>query len=121
MDNEVIKLLKDMSKIDLSAGIIMFFIIWFFSSLTNGMIYLLGIVVSLLNFIVSAYITVNFLKYNKRNKYMPIITFFKIAAIIAIAAPFIKSITLTFFYMLGFVSHYILLIINCIKNRKGSV
>ncbi|MBW6408898.1 hypothetical protein [Clostridium weizhouense] len=124
MNNENVKLLRDMIKIDLGIGIIMFFIICLFSSLINGIMYFGGILISLLNFILSVYITLNFLEYNKRNKYTPIITFFKIAIIIIIAIPFIKSITLMFFYMFGFISHYILLIINCIKNiknRKGSV
>ncbi|SFC33071.1 hypothetical protein [Clostridium uliginosum] len=121
MNKGINKFLKDMVKCDLISGVIISLLIWLISSFTYAEIYLIGISISLINFIVSGYVTINSLEYNKRNKYIPIISFIRIILIIAISMFFINDITIMSYYMFGFISHYILLIANCIKNRKGSV
>ena len=117
------KLLQQMIYYDLGSGILISLLIVLFSSFLNSMIYFVGIVVGLLNFICSWYVTDKFLFKNNSNSILILlITIFRILGIIIIEIPLRNNAKFIALYMAGFISHHIMLSISClIKNRKGSV
>lgn len=121
MNKEMNKLLLQMVKYDLGSGILVSLIVILISTFVNAGIYMLGICVALTNFLVYGYIIAKYLgKYKKQ--WIIVVTYFLRMAFIAITIlPFVKNILHVIYYMIGFISHYILLIVFGIKNRKGSV
>lgn len=117
------KLLRQMLNYDLGSGILISLLIVLFSSFVNSMIYFLGIVVGLINFICSYYVTSKFvLRDNSNGTIAFLITVLRIIVIIAIAVPLVNNVTLISFYLAGFISHHIILGSSCLINsRKGSV
>lgn len=80
-----------------------------------------GICVSLLNFLAYGYTIEKLLGKSKRQWVIVITYFIRMGFIVITILPFVKNIEHMAYYMSGFVSHYILLVVFGIKNRKGSV
>lgn len=121
MNKEVNKLLLQAVKYDLGSGLLISLIIILISTFVNAGIYMVGICVALINFLASGYITEKFLTKNKVWVIIPTY-FIRMAFIVITILPFVKNIQYMIYYMTGFVSHYILIIVFSIKkNRKGSV
>ncbi|EES50609.1 hypothetical protein NE172_11865 [Clostridium botulinum] len=121
MNREPIKLLKDMIKLDLRGGLLVSLIISILFSFKDASIYFIGIIVSLISFMINVYIIISFLGYNNRNKYITMSVPLKIGIVILASLPFIKNVEYISFYMCGFISHYVFLTFSSIKSEKGSV
>lgn len=118
MDKDINKLLFRMIKYDLVIGMFICLAIGFSYSFIYTKVYFSGICVALMNFVFSGYITSKFLN----NAIMHLLlSILRITLILITLIPFIKSNVYMIYYMMGFVSHYIILVIFGVKNRKGSV
>ena len=117
------KLLRQMLNYDLGSGILISLLIVLFSSFVNSMIYFLGIVVGLVNFICSCFVTEKFLfKEGANGTIALLITIVRIMGVVIVAVPLVNNVTFISFYLAGFISHHVILGSSCvIKNRKGSV
>jgi len=82
---------------------------------------MVGTCVALANFLAYGYIIERCLGKEKRQWIIPVTYFIRMGFIIVTVLPFVKNIEYLVYYMVGFVSHYILLIGFSIKDRKGSV
>ena len=121
MNKEMNKLLLQTIKYDLGSGALVSLVVALFSTFINGGIYAVGICVALANFLASGYIIKRYLG-KKTRQWIIIPTFFvRMAFIVATILPFRQNLEHMIYYMVGFVSHYILLIGFNIINRKGSV
>jgi ATP synthase protein I len=121
MNKEVNKLLLKMVKYDLESGLFIALIIRIVSNFANAGSYLVGMCVAAINFFVGGYVISNYL--GKGGKALIIIAsyFLRMGFIVIAMLPFIKNINLVAFYVAGFITHYIVLVVFGIKNRKGSV
>ncbi|WP_297712410.1 ATP synthase subunit I [Clostridium sp.] len=122
MTEDLNKIVKSVAKNDLISGIVLFLIFVFLGKYKSGAILLVGTIVSMVNFIVSAFATNKFLRKSKKNKS---ILFFlsyliRIVSIVAIAVVFSKKISYLLAFLIGFFIHYIILVITTIKVQKGS-
>ena len=68
MAEDLKKLVKSVAKNDLMSGIVLFLILVFLGQYKSGAILLVGTIVSMVNFIVSAFITNKFLSKPEKNK-----------------------------------------------------
>lgn len=110
MNRDMNKLLKNVTKYDLISGLLMFLVIGFIKSFTFATIYIIGISVALINFVISAYMTFKYLGKEGHAAKVLIVSFLRVALIIIIAACFIKNTKYITFYIIGLVTHYAVLI-----------
>lgn len=119
MSKEMNKLLHHMIKYDLGSGILISLLIVLSSSFLNAMIYFLGIIVGMLNFICSYYVTDKFLlKEGSGAAITLFITIFRIMFVVIVAIPLVNNLKFIALYMSGFISHLIILSISCIIKNK---
>ena len=122
MTEDLKKLVKSVAKNDLISGIVLFLIFVFLGQYKSGAILLVGTIVSMVNFIVSAVITNKFLSKSKKNKailfYLSYLI--RIVSIVAIAVVFSNKMSYLLAFLIGFLIHYIILVITTIKVQKGS-
>lgn len=119
MSKEMNNLLRNTIKYDLGSGILISLLIVLSSSLLYAMIYLLGIVVGLLNFLCSYYVTNKFLfKQGASSVIALFITIFRIMLVIIIAVPLVNNLKYVALYLAGFISHLIIMSISCILKNK---
>lgn len=121
MSKEMNKLLQKTVKNDLGSGLLISLVIGLISSFMNAGIYLLGICVALINFIVNAKIIKNYLGKEKKQWIIVATSYLRMALIIITVLPIIKNTEYIIYYMIGFISHYLIIVVSNIKNRKGSV
>ena len=121
MDKEMNKLLMHMVQYDLVSGLFISLIIGIISTFSNAGIYLVGISVSAINFFVSGYVISKYLRKGKKQLFIIASYFLRMGFIIITILPFVKNMNFMIFYIIGFSSHYIILMAFSIKNRKGSV
>lgn len=121
MNKEMNKLLLRTVKYDLGSGLLISLIILLISTFVNAGIYMLGICVALINFFASGYVIGKFLTKSKAWIILPTY-FLRMAFIFITILPLVKNIQYMICYIIGFSSHYVLLVVSSIKkNRKGSV
>ena len=122
MTEDLNKIVKSVAKNDLISGIVLFLIFVFLGQYKSGAILLVGTIVSMVNFIVSAFITNKFLNKPKKNKSIlfSLSYLIRIVSIVAIAVVFSKKISYLLAFLIGFIIHYIMLVITTIKVQKGS-
>ncbi|NAS18278.1 hypothetical protein GND98_010460 [Clostridium butyricum] len=119
MSKDMNKLLQQTIKYDLGSGLLIALLIVLSSSLLYAMIYLLGIVVGLLNFLCSYYVTNKFLfKQGAGSAIALFITILRIMLVIAIAVPLVNNFKFVALYLAGFISHLIIMSISCILKNK---
>lgn len=121
MNKEINKLLLPIVKYDLVSGLFITLIIWIISTFTNAGSYLAGMCVATTNFFVSGYIIAKYIEKNEKQYFVFASYFFRFGFIVISMLPFVKDNNLIVCYTVGFISHYIVLIVFSIKNRKGSV
>jgi len=122
MNKGVNKLLLKTAKYNLASGLLISLIIVLISTFINAGIYMVGICVAVVNFFISGYVIGKFLGKNKKVWIIIPIYFMRMTFIVITMLPFAKNIQYMIYYITGFVSHYVLLIVFRIKeNRKGSV
>ena len=122
MNKAMNKLLLQMVQYDLGSGLFISLIIGIISTFISAGSYLAGISVAAINYYVSGYVIVNYLGKDKKQLLIIVSNFLRMGFIIITILPFVKSVNLMIFYIAGFITHYlIMLIVFSIKNRKGSV
>lgn len=120
MKKEMNKLLLQMVKYDLGSGLLISLMIILISTFINAGIYMAGMCTSLINFLISGYVVRNCL--TKSRAWIILVTYFlRMGFIILTIIPFVKNMQYTIYYIVGFCSHYVLLIGSNIMRRKGSV
>ena len=122
MTEDLNKIVKSVAKNDLISGVVLFLILVLFGQYKSGSILLVGTIVSMINFIVSAVITNKFLNKPQKNKAIlfPVSYLIRIVSIVAIAVVFSNKISYLLAFLIGFFIHYIILVITTIKVQKGS-
>ena len=122
MTKELNIIVKSVAKNDLISGIILFLILVLLGQYKIGAILLVGAIVSMINFIVSAIVTNGFLNKPQKNKTIlfPMSYLIRIVSIVAIAVVFSNKISYLLAFLIGFIIHYIMLVITTIKVQKGS-
>jgi len=121
MSKGVNKLLKHMLQYDLVSGLFIALIIGIISTFSNAGSYFAGISVSAINFFVSGYVISKYLGKGKKQWFIIAGNFLRLGFIIITILPFVRNMNFMIFYIIGFSSHYIImLIVFGIKNRKGS-
>lgn len=118
MDKDMNRLIFGMIKCDLVIGVCICLAIGLGYDFLYAKIYLFGICVALMNFVFSCYVTAKF--FNNGIIYL-LLSILRTTLILITVIPFIENVIYMIYYMMGFVSHYIILVICGIKNRKGSV
>lgn len=102
--------------LDIVSSIIVFLICLFIVSYKVAILYLSGVLIGLLNYIITYICIIRLL--DKKFKLFAI-TFFKIVVVALIIIPFAKEKELVLAYVLGLLTHYLNMIINA-TNKKGS-
>ena len=121
MNKAMNKLLLQMVQYDLGSGLFISLIIGIISTFMNAGSYLAGISVATINYFVSGYVILNYLGKDKKQLLIIVSNFLRMGFIIITMLPFSKNMNFMIFYIIGFSSHYIILMVFSIKNRKGSV
>ncbi len=116
MNKDMNKLKKKITKYDIRYGLFIFLFIGLFISKKTAMIYMFGVVIALINFLISMYATCKWL--GTRNDIVLILTVLRVLVVVACIFPFIHNINLIIAYVSGLITHSILLIC-CGVNRKG--
>ena len=122
MAKDLNEIVKSVAKNDLIIGITLLLILVLLSQYSIGIILLVGLIVSMINFIVSAIITNKFMSEPKKNKafLFPLSYLIRIVSVVAIAVVFSNKISNLLAFLIGFFIHYIILVITTIKVQKGS-
>ena len=122
MPKDLKNIIKSVANNNLISGIVVFLILVLLKQYNIGLIILIGLIVSMLNFIVSAIITSMYLSKLKKNKaiLIPLSYLIRIVIIVAIAVVFSNRIENLLAFLLGFIIHYVILGITTIKVQKGS-
>ena len=122
MAKDLNEIVKSVAKNDLIIGIILVLILVLLGQYNIGVILLIGLIVSMINFIISAIITNKFMSKHKKNKafLFPISYLIRIISVVSIAVVFSNKISNLLAFLIGFFIHYIILVITTIKVQKGS-
>lgn len=117
MNKEVNKLLLQTAKYNLGSGLLISLIIMLISTFINAGIYMVGVCVAVVNFLISGYVIGKFLGKNKKVWIIIPTYFMRMTFIVITMLPFAKNIQHMIYYIAGFVSHYVLLIVFRIKRK----
>lgn len=120
MSKEVNKFLNGMIKYDLYGGIILSLILSILITTKFSIIYFVGIMVSLVNFLVSGKIIKNKLIEKKGGLLFQISYIIRILIVVGLAVPFMNQLINLIAYITGYLSHFVILIIYWVKSQKGS-
>ncbi|MGL5351720.1 MAG: ATP synthase subunit I [Clostridium sp.] len=120
MSKEVNKFLNEMIKYDLYAGIIISLILSITVTTKFSVIYFIGIIVSMVNFFVSGKITKNRLEKKRGGMLFSVSYLVRLIIVVVVAIPFMDELLNLIAYLVGFLSHFVVLTIYWIKSQKGS-
>lgn len=122
MTKEIKVLLKGIIKYDITIGLIFATVIYFILGMKIASIFLLGILISLLNFVFSGIILEKgLINENKIIRVLfPFSFLIRIIIVVAIAVPFMYDAKELLAYIFGFVVHFPILIFSWIRRQKGS-
>lgn len=121
MPKDLKKIVESVTKTDLISGISLFLILVLLGLYKIGYILLIGLIVSMTNFIISSIIINKFLNNPKRNKAIvfPLSYLIRIISIVAIAVVFSNKINNLLAFLMGFFIHYLILVITTIRIKEG--
>lgn len=117
MSKEMNKLQSKITKYDMLSGLFMSLIIVVIFSVQVALVYILGVIIGNINFISSVYVTNRWLLNNKI--LLLTTTFARIFIAAVMVVPFVRTPKLLIAYLVGFLTHYLVLIC-CSINKKGS-
>ena len=117
MTIEMKALLKLVIKEDILFGSIIALIIFFINP-KGALIFLLGIIIAMLNFVIRGIILDKSL--NAGNVFSVVSTFIRISTVIIIALIFANNKYHLLLYLAGFITHFPIIIFGWIKSQKGS-
>lgn len=121
MNKAMNKLLLEQVQYDLGSGLFISLVIGMISTFINAGSYFAGIGVAAINYFINGYVISTCLGQNKKQLFIVFGYFLRLGFIVITIIPLAKSINLMIFYVAGFITHYVLLVVLSIKNRKGSV
>lgn len=121
MNKVMNKLLLQQVKSDIGSGLFVSLLIGIISTFINAGSYFAGIGVAAINYFINGYVISTCLGQNKKQLFIVASYFLRLGFIVITIIPLAKNINLMIFYVAGFITHYILLVVLSIKNRKGSV
>lgn len=113
------KAIYNMAKYDLIAGFIFVLIISLLFNLRVALIFLLGLIVSLINTIANGFLIEYSLLKNKKIL-LPLTYFIRIIFIVLIALPFLNNLMQLLSYISGYFTHFLFIAIYWVRNEKGS-
>ena len=115
-------IVKSVASNDFITGVVLFLLLALVGKCKIWLILFLGLIISMLNFIISAKITEKFINNPKKNKafLFPLSYLIRIVSVVAIAVVFSNRIENLLAFLLGFIIHYVILGITTIKVQKGS-
>lgn len=121
MPKDLKKLVESVTKNDLISGISLFLILVLLGQYKIGYILLIGLIVSMINFIISSIITNKFLNNPKKSRAIvfPLSYLIRVIIIVAIAVVFSNKISNLLAFLIGFFIHYLILVITTIKSKEG--
>lgn len=121
MSKDLKKIVESVTKNDLIIGISLFLILVLLGQYRCGYILLIGLIVSIINFIISSIITDKLLNNPKKNKAIlfPLSYLIRIISIVAIAIVFSNKISNLLAFLTGFIMHYFILVITTITSKEG--
>ena len=120
MSKVVNKFLNEMIKYDLYGGFIISLILSVVVNTKFAIIYLIGVVVALVNFLISGKIMKNRLSRKKSGMLFQISYFIRIVAVVGLAVPFMSQLINLVAYVIGYLSHFVFITVYWIKSQKGS-
>jgi len=109
----------NMMKYDLISGFIFVLILSLVFNLEVALIFFLGLVISLINTSINGLVIEYSLLRDKRIL-LPLSYVFRIIAIILIALPFLNNLIQLLFYISGYLTHFLLVVVYWVKKEKGS-
>jgi ATP synthase protein I len=115
MSKEMNNLLRKMIKYDLIGGFISALIILLEFNIKLSLIFSLGLIVSLINAIVSGFILERSLKKGK-SLLLSLSFFVRIGIILLVAFPFYNDFKEILSYISGYISHFLFLLISAFDN-----
>ena len=116
MNKDMNKLKSKITKYDIGIGLFIFLFIGLFISKKTAVIYMFGVVIALINFLISMYAKYKWM--GTKNDIVLMLTVLRVLVVVACVLPFIHNINLVIAYVSGLITHSILLIC-CGVNRKG--
>lgn len=118
MSKEMNRIQKNGIKYDIFGGVIFSLMVFLITDLKCALVFLLGLAISLINFIISGRI-IERLLIEKKSKFFTLTYILKIITVLVFAMPFIWELKTILAYMLGYISHFIFLMIYWIRNERG--
>lgn len=117
MSKEMNKLNYQIIKYDLLIGLFLSLIIGRLFSIKCALILILGLIVSLLNYLVGGYVISKW--FFNANLRVLLVTIVRILLVALLIIPFADNRTFVITYIIGFTMHYLILI-SCTIMEKGS-
>ncbi|MDU5109019.1 MAG: ATP synthase subunit I [Clostridium sp.] len=119
MSREMKLVILKMIKYDLIAGFIFVLALSFSFNIKVALIFFLGLMVSLVNTIVSG-IFIEYSLLKSKKLLLPLSYFIRIAVIVLVALPFLDNLIQLLSYISGYLAHFVFVVIYWVKNGKGS-
>lgn len=122
MTKEVKKVLINIAKYDVLCGITFTIFSLFFRKYLLSFIFFLGIITSMINFLASAVITDKVLSGSGESKELLVLTSYtlRIVIVVFIIILFSSELSNLLAFLIGFITHYVILTFATIKVQKGS-
>lgn len=117
MSKEMNNLKCKVTKYNIIIGLFMSLIIGIFFKGTIGIVFALGIMMATFNFLLNLYSITTWL--GARNFNIILSYVLRIGIVVGCIIPFINDFKLVAAYLIGFISHYIVLV-YCVLQGKGS-
>lgn len=119
MSREMNNIISKMIKYDLIAGFIFVLILSLIFNLKVALIFLLGLIVSLINTTVNGLI-IEYSLLKDKKLLLPLSYIFRIIIIILIALPFLNDLIQLLSYISGYLAHFVCVVFYWVKRGKGS-
>ena len=122
MTEEVRNLLNNVAKYDILTGTIIAMILIIFREVFLSFTFFLGLLISLLNFIAASILIDRALNGTdeRKKKLLPLTYMTRIAIVVLIALLFSNRLSNILAFLVGFITHYVVLTFTTIKIQKGS-
>ena len=119
MTTETKFLLTKSSKYNILIGLCVFIVLGLINKVNIGAIYFLGLLIATINFCMASIKMDNHLNGNKNSKISLRLSYiFRIGLIVTVSVMLSETSSYLIAYILGFISHYPILILSYIRNRE---
>lgn len=118
MSKEMNKFIKFLIKYDLIGAVVFSLILAMSISIEFAIIYIFGFIISTVNFIIHYILVEGVLVKGKNKLIIPMNYFIRIFFVVLLAIPFANKIENLIAYLIGYISHYVVLVFCGIKNAE---